>query len=93
MNEKKSRTSGRSLGDSFVRDLNKIFVSGQTTVLSFRGASVAQAMKLIEFQNEDQLDTMKVMLGTNEISTAPITPEGRWEPLVACLLNELKKKL
>ena len=45
------------LGDSLVKDLNKIFVSGRTTVLSFGGASVAQAIKMMMYQNE-------VMLGT-----------------------------
>ena len=32
------------------------------------------------------------MLGTNDISRAPVTPESRWVPLVVCLLNELKEK-
>ena len=43
-------------GDSLARDLNVIFVSGQTTVLSFGGASVAQVIKMMEFQGEDQLE-------------------------------------
>ena len=38
------------------------------------------------------MDTLIVMLGTNYISRAPVTPESRWEPLVVCLLNELKEK-
>ena len=80
------------VGDSLVRDLNEIFVSDQTTVLSFGGASVAHAIKTMEFQNEDQLDTLMVILGTHDISRAPVTPESRWEPLVLCLLNELKEK-
>ena len=32
------------------------------------------------------------MLGTNDVSRAPVTPEGKWEPLLVCLLNELKEK-
>ena len=75
-----------------MRDLNEIFVSGQTTVLSFGWASVAQVIKMMEFQGEDQLDTLVIMLGTNDVSIAPVTPEGRWEPLLVCLLNELKEK-
>ena len=51
-----------------------------------------QAIKMMESQNENELDTLMVMLGTNDILRAPVTPEGRWEPLVVCLLNELKKK-
>ena len=78
--------------DSLVRDLNDIFVNGQTSVLSFGGASVAQVIKMMEFQGEDHLDTLVIMLGTNEISRVPVTPEGKWEPLLVCLLNELKGK-
>ena len=81
------------VGDSLVRDLNEIFVSGQTTVLSFGGASVAQVIKMMEFQGEDYLDTLVIMLGTNDASRGvPVTPEGKWEPLLVCLLNDLKEK-
>ena len=80
------------IGDSLVRDLNEIFVYGQTTTLSFGGASVAQVIKMMEFQSEDHLDTLVIMLGTNDVSRAPVTPECKWEPLLVCLLNELKEK-
>ena len=79
------------IGDSLVRDLNKIFVNGQTSVLSFGGTSVAQVIKMMEFQGEDHLDTLVIMLGTNDVLGAPVTPESKWEPLLVCLLNELKK--
>ena len=90
---KPGRSGNRHLivGDSLVRDLNEIFLSGQTTVLSYGGASVAQVIKMMETQNEDQVDTLIVMLGTNDISRAPVTPESKWEPLVVCLLNEQKE--
>ena len=45
---------------------NEIFVYGQTTTLSFGGASVAQVIKMMEFQSEDHLDTLVIRLGTNE---------------------------
>ena len=77
---------------SLVRDLNEIFVYGQTTTLSFGGASVSQVIKMMEFQSEDHLDTLVIMLGTNDVSRAPVTPESKWEPLLVCLLNELKEK-
>ena len=35
------------IGDSLVRDLNEIFFNGQTNVLSFGGASVAQVIKMV----------------------------------------------
>ena len=80
------------IGDSLVRDLKEIFVYGQTTALSFRGASVAQVIKMMEFQSEGYLDTLVIMLGTNDVSRAPVTPESKREPLLVCLLNELKEK-
>ena len=80
------------IGDSLVRDLNEIFVTGQTTVLSFGGASVAQLIKMMDFQGEDHLDTLVIMLGTNDVSRAPVTSEDKWEHLLVCLLNELKEK-
>ena len=80
------------IGDSLVRDLNEIFVYGQTTTMSFGGASVAQVIKMMEFQSEDYLDTLVIMLGTNDVSRAPVTPEIKWELLLVCLLNELKEK-
>ena len=80
------------LGDNLVRDLNEFIVNGQTTVLSFGGASVSQVIKIMEFQGEDHLDTLVIMLGTNDVSRVPVTPEGKWEPLLVCLLNELKEK-
>ena len=75
-----------------VRDLNEIFVSGQPTVFPFGGASAAQVLKTMEFQGEDHLDTLVIRLGINDVSRVPVTPEGKWEPLLVCLLNELKEK-
>ena len=72
------------VGDSLVRDLNEIFVNGQTTVLSFGGASVAQVIQMMEIQGEDHLDTLVIMLGTIDVSRAPVTPEGKLEPLLVC---------
>ena len=51
---------------------------------------MAQIIKLMEFQGEDYLDTLKIMLGTNDVSRVPVTPEGMSEPLLVCLLNEMK---
>ena len=75
-----------------MRDRNENCVSGQTTVASFGGASVAQTIETMEFPNEDQMDILIVMLRTNDISRAPVTPESRWEPRLVCLLNELNEK-
>ena len=53
---------------------------------------MAQVIKMTEFQGEDHLDTLVVMLGTYDVSRFPVTPDGKWEPLLVCLLNELKEK-
>ena len=53
---------------------------------------MAQVIKMMEFQAEDHLDSLMIMLGTNDVSRAPVTPEGKWESLLVCLLNELKEK-
>ena len=50
-----------------MRDLNEIFETGHTTVISFGGASVAQVIKMMESQNQDQLDILIVRMGTNVI--------------------------
>ena len=80
------------VGDSLVRDLNEIFVSGETTVLYFGRASMAQVIIMMDFQGEDHLDTLVIMIGTDDVSRVPAIPEGKWEPLLVCLLNELKEK-
>ena len=79
------------IGDSLVRDLKDILVE-QTAVISFGGASVAQVIKTIELQNEDRVDTLNLMIGTNDVSRNLVTPEAKWESLLICLLNELKEK-
>ena len=53
---------------------------------------MTQVIKMMGFQNEDQVDTLIVMLGTNDISRAPVTRDSRWKPLGVCLLNELKEE-
>ena len=32
------------------------------------------------------------MIGTNDVSRNPLTPEAKWESLLIFLLNELKEK-
>ena len=46
----------------------------------------------MEFQGEDHLDKIVMMIGINDVSRVPVTPEAKWEPLLVCLLNELKEK-
>ena len=53
---------------------------------------MAHVIKLMELQNEDRVDTLTLMRGTNVVSRNPVTPEAKWESLLICLLNELKEK-
>ena len=74
-----------------MRKLTEIHVVGQTTATSFGGASVARVVKMMELQNDDWVDTLILLIGTNDVSRIPVAPEAKWEPLLVCLLNELKE--
>ena len=53
---------------------------------------MAQVNKMMEFQGENHLDLLVITLGTNDVSRASATSQGKWESLLVCLLNELKEK-
>ena len=61
-----------------MRDLNHILVGGEITGISFGGASVAQVIKMMELQNDDRVDTLTLMIGTNDVSSNPVSPEAKW---------------
>ena len=65
---------------------------GQTAVISFGGASVAQVIKIMKLQNDDRVDTLTLMIVTNDVSRNPVTLEAKWESLLTYLLNEQKEK-
>ena len=67
------------IGDSLVRDLEDIPVVGQTAVISFGGFSLAEVNKLMELQNDDRMYTLTLMIGTNDVSRNPVTPEAKWK--------------
>ena len=46
---------------------------------------------MTEFQGEEKVLTVIVMLGTNDNSRSPITHESKWDHLINCLLNELQE--
>ena len=52
---------------------------------------MAQVIKMMELQNDDRVDTLILMIGTNDVSRNPVTPEAKCEPLLVFLLNELKE--
>ena len=49
-------------------------------------------IQMMEFQDEDLLDTLTIMIGTYDISRIPVKPDTRWELLFVRLFNELKEK-
>ncbi|XP_063724235.1 transferrin-like [Symsagittifera roscoffensis] len=60
------------------KEITQLVEKGLTTALSFGGASVAQVIKMMEFQSEVYLDTLVILLGTSDVSRAPVTPENKW---------------
>ena len=58
-----------------MRDLVEYFSSDQTTTVSFAEASVAQVIMITEFPDEDHLDWLINIIGTNDICRTPVTPE------------------
>ena len=52
-----------------------------------------QVIKTMELQNGDKVETLIFMIGTNDVPRSPVTLEVIWEPLLICLVNELKEKL
>ena len=69
------------IADSLVRDLKDSLVVGQTAVISFGGASVAQVIKMMELQNDDSVDTQTLRIETNVVSKNPVTSAGKWQSL------------
>ena len=46
----------------------------------------------MDLQNDDTMETLILVIGTNDVSRNPVTPKVKWEPLLVCVLNELKEK-
>ena len=53
---------------------------------------MAQVIKIMELQNNDRVDMLTAMTGTNNVSRNSVTFEAKGESLLICLLNELKEK-
>ena len=70
-----------------IRDQAEIFLAGQTTAIP-----LAQLIKIMDLQNDDTMETLILVIGTNDVSRNPVTPEVKWELLLVCVLNELKEK-
>ena len=59
-----------------MRDLNEIFVSSQTTVIDLGGGGASWLRLSREWSSRAK--TLVIMLGTNDVSRAPLTTEGKW---------------
>ena len=57
------------IGDSLIRELAEIFVVGQTTAIFLGGALVAQVIKFRELENDNRVETLTLMKGTNDRGT------------------------
>ena len=76
-----------------MRDLNDIFASVQTAAVFFAGASMAQVIKMMEFQDEDYLYTLIILIGTNDISRTLVTSEMKRETLVGLHSERIKEEV
>ena len=39
---------------------------------------MSQVIEMMELQSDDRVDTLALMLGTNDVSRNPFTPETKW---------------
>ena len=53
---------------------------------------MAQVIKMMELQNDDRVDSLILMIGTNDVSRNPVIPDEKWEPLLVRLLTDMKVK-
>ena len=80
------------LGDSLVRVLSSLRTSWVTTVMAFRGATVAQLYQMVELMNTGRIPSVMIQVGTNNISTSSDEEEALWELMMVCLFTTLWQK-
>ena len=85
-------TSHLILGDSLVRVLSNLRTSWVTTVMAFRGATIAQLYQMVELMNPGRIPNMMILVGTNDISRGSDEQEALWESMMVCLFTTLWQK-
>ena len=85
-------TSHLILGDSLVRVLSNLRTSWVTTVMAFRGATIAQLYRVVELMNPGRIPNVMILVGTNDISRGSDEQEALWESMMVCLFTTLWQK-
>ena len=79
-------TSHLILGDSPVSVLQKLRTSWITTVMAFRGATVAHLYQMVRLMDPSRIIDLMILIGTNNVSRSSDTAEGEWKAMLVCLL-------
>ena len=85
-------TSHLILGDSLVRVLSNLRTSWITTVMAFRGATIAQLFRMVQLMNSGRIPNVTILVGTNNISRSSDEEEALWESMMVCLFTNLWQK-
>ena len=85
-------TSHLILGDSLVRVLPNLRSTWVTTVMAFRGATIAQLFRMVELMNPGRIPNVMILVGKNNISRSSDEEEAPWESMMVCLLTTLWQK-
>ena len=92
MQEPPLGTSHLIMGDSLVRVLQNLRTSWITTVISFRGATIAQLYRMVGLTNPGRILNIMILLGTNNVSRGSDEEEAQWESMMVCLFTTLWQK-
>ena len=70
-------TSHLILGDSLVGVLQNLRTSWITTVMAFRGATIAQLFWMVELINPGRIPNVMILVGTNNVSRSSVEEEAQ----------------
>ena len=78
------------VGDSLLRVLTRIQSHWQTGILSFAGAATPQMLATLEMLGMARVDTVTLMIGTNDVSRGESRKVMRLHDKMSCILEELR---
>ena len=78
------------IGDSLLRKLTRIQSHWQTGILSFAGAAMPQILASLEMLRMARVNTVTLMIGTNDVSRGESRKVMRLHDKMSCILEELR---
>ena len=81
------------IGDSLLRVLTRIQSHWQTGILSFAGAATPQMLATLEMLGMARVYTVKLMIGTNDVSRGEARKVMRLHDKMSCILEELRSQM